>query len=151
MKIVGIILLLSKIMLPVIGENKDIASMWLAVRSFISRLQVFKDDITDGSMDHFPTLKQYIEKLDNPDSTDISKAELFIVDVLAEFQRRFRACRQIEGVIDLVLAPHSGSTTWIDQLPRFSDISVAALQLNICDFSSDPAAKQQLSELGLPY
>ena len=62
-------------------------------------------------------------------STDIYKAELSIVYALAEFQRRFRGCRHIEGVIDLVVASQSGSRTLIEQLPRISDISVADLQL----------------------
>ena len=68
-------------------------------------------------------------------------------------------CRK-EKILDMMAdwsssGPHGAQwqQNMIEQLLWLSDtcISVADLQLNIFDFPADRAAKQQLTELGLPY
>ena len=90
------------------GEKKDVGQMWLAVKGFVAKLNVFHQDITE-SKDHFPTLRRFIEQQVEHDMAQAAckKAEKFIGDLQNEFLQRFATCKKIDSVIDLITVPRA--------------------------------------------
>ena len=113
---------------------------------------VFHHDIMND-MDHFPTLKAYLDTLDNPDTVTTAAAATFITQLMTEFNSRFKACKNISAIIDMITAPAmSNSNAWQEQFSQFKPaIRSSDVVLELCDFLSDTAITRELAEKGIVF
>lgn len=127
--------------------------MWLSVKGFLNKLDMFYKDVT-GAQDHFPNVRAYLESIDNPDMINTTSAADFISGLIAEFNNRFKACRDISAIIELICAPslNMSSTIWKEQLSALlPSINANAVELEMCDFVGDSANMCQLAQNGIAF
>lgn len=80
--------------------------MWLTIKKFQNKLALFHQDVS-GDNGHFPILKQYLSSLEEPDVAPAEEAQLFIADVIREFNDRFKACKDIAQLVNLISSPNT--------------------------------------------
>jgi hypothetical protein len=126
--------------------------MWVSVKGFLNKLDVFHHDVMNNK-DHFPTLKSYLDTLDNPDTVTTAAAASFITQLITEFNSRFQACKNISGIIDMIIAPTmSNSNSWKQQLSWFKPTMRASdVVLELCEFMADTASTKELAEKGIVF
>ena len=126
--------------------------MWVCVKGFLNKLDVFHHDIMND-MDRFPTLKAYLDTLDNLDTVTTAAAATFITQLMTEFNSRFKACKNIIAIIDMITAPAmSNSDAWKEQLTQFKPaLRASDVVLKLCDFLADTASTRELAEKGIVF
>ena len=126
--------------------------MWVSVKGFLNKLDVFHHDVMND-MDHFPSLKAYLDTLDNPNTETTAAAATFITQLMTEFNSRFKACKNISAIIDMITAPAmSNSNAWQEQFSQFKPaIRSSDVVLELCDFLSDTAITRELAEKGIVF
>ena len=125
--------------------------MWVSVKGFLNKLDVFHHDIMND-MDHFPTLKAYLDTLDNLDTVTTAAAATFITQLMTEFNSRLKACKNISAIIDMITAAAmSNSDAWKEQLSHFKSARASDVVLELCDFLADTASTRELAEKGIVF
>ena len=128
------------------GEGKNVAELWQTVTSFCNKPHCFYEDIVHD-MNHFPTIKEFVNGLDN--DVDLTASRSFITDIFNEVNRRFAAFHSIDDIIELVSCPFQVQQRWKNQVDKFPNIQIGAVELELCDLRADVLAKSQFSELSL--
>ena len=116
--------------------------MWVSVKGFLNKLDVFHHDIIND-MDHFPTLKAYLDTLDNLNTVTIAAAATFITQLMTEFNSRLKASENISDIIDITTAAAmSNSDAWKEQLSQFKSARASDAVLELSDFLADSQYKR---------
>jgi len=116
------------------GKEVVVTDLWTEIKSFKLKLRLFLADIKKDRL-HFPILNEFLAAIDA-----VSVPEEFyeiICNIKNQFDIRFGQFETIEPVLNFIENPASHTGTeehLLSQLKtHFNDISIAALQLELCD------------------
>lgn len=130
------------------GKNKVIADMRKEVKAFEMKLHLFRQDIENSKLLHFPTLKEYQSKTGATD-TDMSQFMTIIQDMIVEFDSRFTAFNTCDALLLLIKNPYitEPQGPWTEQVEGFCpDLSIASLQTELINLQADAELKHLFSK-----
>ena len=124
------------------GRNKIIADLRTQVKAFDAKLLLFRQDLSNGSLLQFPTLKQYRE--DNECQTALDDHIKFIDNLIIDFDGRFENFNNCDALLKLIKTPYIAlpNGPWNQQIDQFlRSPNVAGFQLEVIELQTDDELK----------
>lgn len=120
------------------GKEVLVTHLWTDIKSFKLKLRLLLADIENDRL-HFPILNQFLAT--NADLSVPEELYQLLCNIKNQFDVRFGQFESIQHVLNFIESPanHSGTEEHLLTQLRtcFMDISIAALQLELCDVAAE--------------
>ncbi len=91
------------------GKTLDV--MFVYIKAFEMKLEVFKRDVDNEKFRYFPNLKRYINDLQKDDRTDHKRLQKLFINIIEstvrQFSTRFVIFRELEETVKFIKFPDS--------------------------------------------
>ncbi|XP_029656048.1 general transcription factor II-I repeat domain-containing protein 2-like [Octopus sinensis] len=137
---VDIITHMNDLNLELQGKDKLITQLSDHIKCFISKIKLWKFQLLNEDLSHFPTCKELRSTVDAHNVMNFSQYERQLESLLKEFQERFNDFSSFEQQFSLFASPFSFNVSIADE----------SLQMELLEIQSDSILKAKYLEVGIP-